>query len=131
MNMRLLIIALLLLLVVVGLTAGVFAGSIQHALTVPAHRAMMATTAPAMPTQAAMPNGGTANMPAATGNNGQMPVVAVAQDSFQRQNQTLWGTASDGRPWQGDANNPNSVQVFRVFNNMGVIVGRAGQQGTF
>jgi hypothetical protein len=29
----------------------------------------------------------------------------LAQDSFQRPNQTFWGTASDGHVWAGDANN--------------------------
>ena len=28
----------------------------------------------------------------------------LAQDTFQRANQTFWGTASDGQRWGGDAN---------------------------
>jgi hypothetical protein len=132
MNLRLLLIALLLLLVVGGLTAGVFAGSIQHALMVPARQVTMAGAAATMPKQSAIPTGGATNMPAAPGMiNGQMPVAALAQDSFKRQNQPLWGTASDGRAWQGDANNQNSTGVFAVINNTGVIVGSAGKQGTF
>jgi hypothetical protein len=132
MNMRLLVIALLLLLVVGGLTAGVFAGSIQHALTAPARQVTMAATVAPTPARPVMPNGGATNTPAAPGvANGQMPVIALAQDSFQRQNQALWGTASDGRPWQGDANNPNSAHVFSVAHNVGVIAGNAGQQGSF
>lgn len=133
MNMRLLIIALLLLLVIGGLTAGVFAGSIQRALTVPTRpmTAMGSNAAQTMPKQANMPKGGSTNMPAAPAMNGQMPVTALAQDSFQRQNQFLWGTATDGRAWQGDANNPVRTNVFSVQNKTGVITGSAGQQGTF
>jgi len=132
MSLRLLLIALLLLLVVGGLTAGVFAGSIQHALTIPARRVTAAATVATMPKQAAMPNGGAPTTTAAAGMaNGQMPAAVLAQDSFQRQNQPLWGTASDGRPWQGDANNQASARVFAVINNIGVIVGSAGKQGTF
>jgi hypothetical protein len=133
-NLRLLLIALLLLLVVGGLTAGVFAGSIQHALTVPARHVTTVGAAAATPSPATMSNGGapnTPNGPAAPAMNGQMPATALAQDSFQRQNQPLWGTASDGRAWQGDANNPASARVFAVINNIGVIVGGANQQGTF
>ncbi|TME05669.1 MAG: hypothetical protein E6I80_16330 [Chloroflexi bacterium] len=30
-------------------------------------------------------------------------------DTFQRANQSLWGTASDGQTWGGDANSRNAV----------------------
>jgi streptogramin lyase len=45
------------------------------------------------------------------------PGTTLAQDTFQRTNQSLWGTASDGQLWGGDA---NSASVF-------AIVGSAGQ----
>ena len=31
-------------------------------------------------------------------------LTTLAQDTFQRANQALWGTASDGQTWAGDAN---------------------------
>lgn len=41
-----------------------------------------------------------------------------AQDSFQRPNQALWGTASDGQVWGGEA---NTSSVFAIDNNAGAI----------
>ncbi len=38
----------------------------------------------------------------------------LAQDTFQRPNQTFWGTASDGHVWAGDA---NSLGNFSIVNN--------------
>ncbi len=34
--------------------------------------------------------------------------VTLAQDTFQRANQTYWGTASDGQKWGGDANSSHA-----------------------
>ena len=42
--------------------------------------------------------------------------VTLARDTFQRANQTYWGTASDGQIWGGDA---NSSQVFSIAGNTG------------
>src|SRR5436309_1636866 len=39
-------------------------------------------------------------------------------DTFQRANQSLWGTASDGQTWGGDA---NSRSVFSISGNAGVV----------
>ncbi|MCL5935296.1 MAG: hypothetical protein M1543_02235 [Firmicutes bacterium] len=43
-------------------------------------------------------------------------MTVVAQDSFQRANQTYWGTASDGQIWSGDA---NSNTAFAIYNGTG------------
>jgi len=40
----------------------------------------------------------------------------LAQDTFQRANQTYWGTASDGQLWRGDA---NSSPIFSIAGNTG------------
>jgi hypothetical protein len=56
----------------------------------------------------------------------QQPTNLLAQDTFQRQNQRLWGTASDGRIWNGDASTAGNI--FTVNANMGQI---ANGQGTF
>lgn len=42
----------------------------------------------------------------------------LAQDSFQRINQTYWGTASDGHVWGGDA---STSSVFSIANNAGLL----------
>jgi streptogramin lyase len=41
----------------------------------------------------------------------------LATDTFQRANQTLWGTATDGQIWGGDANNHT---VFAIGNKTGL-----------
>jgi hypothetical protein len=53
------------------------------------------------------------------------PTAILAQDTFQRANQPLWGTASDGRMWDGDA---NTMQTFSIVGHSGQI---AHGQGTF
>jgi streptogramin lyase len=44
------------------------------------------------------------------------PGTTLAQDNFQRANQTYWGTASDGPTWASDA---NSSSVFSINANTG------------
>jgi streptogramin lyase len=44
--------------------------------------------------------------------------TTLAQDTFQRANQSLWGTSSDGHVWGGDA---NTVSVFSISNNTGLV----------
>ncbi len=46
------------------------------------------------------------------------PGTTIAQDSFQRANHSLWGTASDGQTWGGDA---NSVGAFSISGNAGLV----------
>src|SRR5438132_9475539 len=52
------------------------------------------------------------------------PPTTLAQDTFHRANQSLWGTASDGQLWGGEANASN---LFAVNNNTGQISGGKGQ----
>ncbi len=42
----------------------------------------------------------------------------LAADSFQRADQPFWGTASDGRSWQADA---NRLRYFAIADHAGVI----------
>jgi outer membrane protein assembly factor BamB len=42
----------------------------------------------------------------------------IAQDTFQRANQALWGKASDGQTWGADA---NKLTSFSIVNNAGQI----------
>jgi hypothetical protein len=43
---------------------------------------------------------------------------SIGQDTFVRPNQTLWGTASDGQAWTGDA---NTLNMFSIASNVGKI----------
>ncbi len=54
------------------------------------------------------------NTPTAT----PSPGTTLAKDTFQRANQTNWGTASDGQKWGGDA---NSSSVFSISANTGKV----------
>ncbi len=46
------------------------------------------------------------------------PGTILGQDTFQRANQALWGKASDGQTWGGDANTQNA---FSIVNNTGQV----------
>ncbi len=123
MNRRTTLISVLFVLVIVGLIAGFFTGSIQNALSAPMTQALnglMNRGSTPVVTQPAQPGQGQAT-PGATPQN----MNTLAKDTFQRQNQQLWGTATDGRVWEGDANKAN---VFSIANGVGQI---ADAQGTF
>ena len=129
MNMRVLVIIVLLVVVITGLVAGVFANSIQHALTVSAGQGVTTTNAATTTGQAASKTQVQATPKAVATATPAMPLQGtmsvVAQDTFQRQDQALWGTATDGRMWDGDA---NTSAAFSVAGNVGEI---ANKQGTF
>ena len=130
MQRRLGLLTLVIMLVLGGLIAGLFSGSIQSALTLPAMAMMDQSVAnnhaPLRPTQTAH-QGTTA---AGKGLNGtqQSSVQSqmaqgtpiLAQDTFQRTNQALWGQSSDGRQWDGDA---NVQKAFSIQNATGQITG--------
>jgi hypothetical protein len=123
MNMRWIGIAFICICIIIGLISGFFSRSIEAALTLPLSlRTSQATatptkTTPVIPTGTARPTG--SSTPTADG------VTVLAQDTFKRPNQVLWGTANDGRPWTGDA---NSIEVFSIAGNAGQI---DHAQGTF
>lgn len=75
-----------------------------------------------IPTPGSTPTPTSTSTPTATSTPTTTPVAGtvVAQDSFQRANQTYWGTASDGHSWSGDANTNTN---FSIANNAGVISG--------
>lgn len=50
-------------------------------------------------------------------------VTVLAQDTFQRPNQSLWGQSSDGHMWSGDA---NSSPLFSIADHAGQISGGKG-----
>jgi hypothetical protein len=120
MNMRVFVVIVGALIVIMGLISGLFVGSMQRALTLPTMRQMTGAMAATRP-QAPLPATPTAtpSMPALA------PTNILAQDTFQRKDQTFWGIASDGRTWGGDA---NSSAAFSIVGMMGQI---AHGQGTF
>jgi hypothetical protein len=130
MNRRITLASLLLGLIIVGLIAGLFAGSIQKALSAPMLQ-MLGGTGNAAP-RAVVP---AVPQPKQPGAVVATPVVnTLAQDTFQRQNQQLWGTASDGRTWQGDANKANAFSIAhgagQIANTQGTLNALLGLPGT-
>lgn len=71
-------------------------------------------TSPPSPTFTPSPSPTLTPSPSPTSTPGSL----ISQDTFQRANQTFWGTASDGQKWGGDA---NSSKVFSIKNNAGEI----------
>ena len=49
--------------------------------------------------------------------------MTLGTDSFQRANQSLWGTASDGQSWGGDA---NTQTAFSISGNTGHVSNTGG-----
>ncbi len=80
-----------------------FSTQIEAALTLPAPRNN--SSAPAQ-------------LPASTPTWSVTAKNILAQDTFQRTDQNLWGTASDGQTWRADA---MSSQSFMILNHMGQI----------
>lgn len=56
--------------------------------------------------------------PVVTPSPSPSPGATIAQDTFQRANQTFWGTASDGHTWGGNA---NSSSAFSIVANTGQV----------
>src|SRR5579859_5304940 len=124
MNTRFILIAALGLLIISGLVAGLFTGSMQRAL---AGQPMMPAAPAVSPPQGVAVATGTpaAVAPATPTMQTQMPITPLARDTFQRPDQALWGTALDGNTWGGDANNTAS-QIFSITGGMGKISGGKG-----
>ena len=115
MNIRLLGITLLVLLMIGGLVAGTFAQAIERVLTIPMHQHMGQKIPIAAKTTSVITTPSTG-----------VAANILAQDMFQRANQPLWGTATDTRMWDGDANNANDQNIFSITNKMGQIANGHG-----
>ena len=83
-----------------GLISGLFSSRIQAALTLLPYSKTPSVHIAAKST------------PPATTQPSLAPPGALAQDTFLRADQKLWGTASDGQTWSGDANRSNAFSIF-------------------
>jgi hypothetical protein len=113
------------ILVFSGLVAGLFTGSIEQALG----RTQRVASTQKKPQTQGKTITPVAKTPGTTPVNNNQPAPpnrqtnVLATDTFQRQNQALWGTASDGRQWGGDA---NTQQAFSINGMKGQITGGRG-----
>lgn len=122
MHFRWITLTILVILILGGLVSGAYAGTIQRDLTLPMAHGQGNTQTHPPPTAA--PKGPTITAQP-TQQPGQLPAHTLAHDTFQRADQSLWGTAVDGRAWESDANNS---AIFSIAGGMGQI---AHGQGTF
>jgi hypothetical protein len=110
-NARWLLIILCFLFAISSLVSGVFAESLQRALVLPPDHPMATISAGATPAT---------RLPTPTA----MTLQILAQDTFQRPDQALWGRASDGQNWEGDAN--AQAQSFFIARSQGVMMHAKG-----
>ena len=121
---RLISITLLGILIIGGLIAAFYSQAIERTLTAPLRQSMSShamgmlpemptasPTAPATPTQAAQ----------------VLQASILAQDTFQRADEALWGVASDGQSWQGDANKLAAFSIGGSIHTWGQIANNQGQ----
>jgi hypothetical protein len=109
-------------LMLAGLMSGVYASSIEQALSMPQTIHPTTTTSSIFhlptPTRSPQTNGEHTHMSSIIPER-----QVIALDAFQRQDQTLWGTTSDGHQWEGDA---NAQYAFSINNSTGKMSGGQG-----
>lgn len=114
--------ALAVLCVLGGLVAAFFTPAIAATLTLPTTPGATQATGPAQ----GKPSPAATRVPTASVAQPTLPAngtTVLAQDTFRRPDQALWGTSSDGRTWGGDANiNP----AFSIVSHAGQISGGQG-----
>ena len=122
-------ITLLGILIIGGLIASFYSQAIDQALTsTPDKNTSSRATGivPKMPT--ASPTA--IVLPATATQAAQMlQATILAQDTFQRADQALWGAASDGQSWEGDANKLTVFSIAGSNHTWGQIANNRGNQG--
>jgi len=122
-------ITLLGILIIGGLLASFYSKAIEQALTLtPGKNTSSRATGigPKMP--AASPTA--IVLPATATQTAQMlQATILAQDTFQRADQALWGAASDGQSWEGDANKLTVFSIAGSNHTWGQIANNRGNQG--
>ena len=122
-------ITLLGILIIGGLLASFYSKAIEQALTLtPGKNTSSRATGigPKMPT--ASPTA--IVLPATATQTAQMlQATILAQDTFQRADQALWGAASDGQSWEGDANKMIAFSIAGSNHTWGQIANNRGNQG--
>ena len=122
-------ITLLGILIIGGLLASFYSQAIEQALTLtPGKNTPSRVTGigPKMPE--ASPTA--IVLPATATQAAQMlQATILAQDTFQRADQALWGAASDGQSWEGDANKMIAFSIAGSNHTWGQIANNRGNQG--
>lgn len=116
---RMIGLGLLVMCILGGLVSALFAPTLAATLSVPP----VSQASP--PPGAELTQSPVGQAPSSTPQPTQLAsgVTVLAQDTFQRPDQALWGQASDGQIWSGDA---NISSLFSIVNNAGQISGGPG-----
>jgi hypothetical protein len=127
MRLRWIAFTLITLCLIGGLVAGIYARSIEAALTTQPANNAQSVAGPGKATPTPTPPASGKPTPPAKSSVTPLPggMSVLAHDTFRRAPQVFWGTASDGHAWRGDA---NSIEVFSIAQNAGLI---AAGQGAF
>ncbi len=120
MNVRTLCLTLLTLCVAGGLIAGILTPAIAATLMLPAPSGAVQAATPVHARPMPTATGGVAQAQPTTLANG---LTVLARDTFQRPDQSFWGSSSDGRMWGGDA---NTNRAFSIKNRAGQVSGASG-----
>ncbi len=120
-------ITLLGILIIGGLVAAFYSQAIERTLTsTPGENMSSRATSmvPEMPTSSLA----TTVPPTIPTQATQIPQATIlAQDTFQRTDQALWGAASDGQSWEGDANKLAAFSIVDSIHKWGQIANNQGQ----
>src|SRR6266480_7876449 len=122
-------ITLLGILIIGGLLASFYSQAIEQALTLtPGKNTSSRATSIGPKKQTASPTA--IVLPATATQAAQMlQATILAQDTFQRADQALWGAASDGQNWEGDANKLTVFSIAGSNHTWGQIANNRGNQG--
>jgi len=118
MNVRGFWIVIVVLCILGGLIAGIVTPAIAHTLPSTATPGTARIHLPPRPGPVA-----TASAPPLQPTPTAAALTVLGHDTFQRPDQPLWGHASDGYPWEGDA---NTNAAFSINNGAGQITGING-----
>src|SRR5947209_889745 len=120
-------VTLLGILIIGGLIASFYSQTIERALTSTPGKNMPSHATNIVPGRSA--TSPTAIAPSATATQAAQMLQAtiLAQDTFQRTDQALWGVASDGQRWEGDANNLAAFSIAGSNHKSGQVANNQGQ----
>src|SRR2546421_1862921 len=117
------------MLIIGSLIAAFYSQTIERALTSPPGKSMSSRSTGMMPKMPTVSS--TEMVPPATPTQAAQILQAtiLAQDTFQRADQALWGAASDGQSWEGDANKLTAFSIAGSNHTRGQIANNRGNQG--
>ena len=122
-------ITLLGILIIGGLIASFYSQAIEQALTSTPGKNTTSRATNIVPKMPAASPTAIVSPTTATQAAQMLQATILAQDTFQRADQALWGAASDRQSWEGDANNLTAFSIAGSVHTWGQIANNRGNQG--